>query len=183
MTLCALWVISGLSLFIVYTDCVSGVFSQCSWCTPNLSLSSRLPLHCENSDLWRGNHQGLGADSVSQLSWWLQTLQRVCVEDRCIWGIQRWAQLPGLRGDSLLLCVCVPFCACIYVYPVLVLRNVWVKFHACRAAKKLINVVVHACVCLCECAGTHSRRRRISFVVWMLLKCQVAKRLNLTPHG
>lgn len=62
-------------------------------------------------------------------------------------------------------CVCVPFCACIYVYPVLVLRNVWVKFHACRAAKKLINVVVHACVCLCECAGTHSRRRRISFVV------------------
>lgn len=80
-------------------------------------------------------------------------------------------------------CVCVPFSACIYVYPVLVLRNVWVKFHACRAAKKLINVVVHACVCLCECAGTHSRRRRISFVVWMLLKCQVAKRLNLTPHG
>lgn len=49
----------------------------------------------------------------------------------------------------LCMCVCSPLSVCVCVC---VLRNVWVKFHALIAARKLIMVMV--CVCETECTET-----------------------------
>ena len=108
------------------------------------------------------------------------------MEDHCVRRLQRRAQLPGLRGDSrcVCVCVCVRMCVLIFVYVFLslspslslslpmglcvcLLRNVWVKFHARIATRKLIKVVVRVYLCVCVCVSVHRKTRmlRIIFVV------------------
>lgn len=87
----------------------------------------------------------------------------------------RWLTLP-----------CVPVCSCPYecVSPLppsvslcmCLFGDVWVKFHACIAAEKLIQVMV------CECVwyrGQRAGRCRLVCIMWTVWKCHCALSLGL----
>lgn len=95
------------------------------------------------------------------------------MEDHRVGGIQRRPQLPSLRGDSLSrvrLFVPASMTASLLDPPICVsvclFGNVWVKFHACIAAEKLIKVMVCECVsvsaCVCVIPGAESGQMEIS---------------------